>query len=282
MKSKRKNFERLENRHLLAADVIAGHDLEIYSTNEDQQLVIEAPGILANDSCIDCEGPLSAQLKMGPAKGEVSVGADGSFVYTPDPNFSGLDSFIYEVSADDDSDLGLVTVRVHPINDAPLAADDEASGNEDTLISGNVLDNDSDVDGDALTTSLVDDPMNGSVVLNDDGSFEYTPNPEFHGDDSFTYVAHDGLADSEVATVNITVDSVNDAPTAVADEASGDEDTVISGNVLDNDSDVDGDMLTASLVEDPMNGSVVLNDDGSFEYTPNPDFHGADSFTYVS
>jgi VCBS repeat-containing protein len=171
-------------------------------------------------------------------------------------------------------------------NSAPVAVNDAYSTAEDTVLlvaAPGVLGNDSDVDGDALTAVLVAGPSNGVLTLNADGSFSYTPAANFNGSDSFTYKANDGAADSNVATVSITVTAVNDAPVAVNDAYSTAEDTVLlvaAPGVLGNDSDVDGDALTAVLVAGPSNGVLTLNADGSFSYTPAANFNGSDSFTY--
>ena len=176
-------------------------------------------------------------------------------------------------------------------NAAPVARDDNFNTNEDNAVNGNVLsDNgngaDSDPNGDALTvnTTPTANPSNGSVSLNADGAFTYTPNPGFVGGDSFGYEVSDGSL-TDTATVNITVVGVNAPPVARDDSAAGDEDNDITGNVLNDngsgaDSDPDGDPLTVSLVNAPTNGNVSLDPGGDYTYTPNANFNGADSFTY--
>ena len=122
-------------------------------------------------------------------------------------------------------------------------------------------------------------------TLNGDGSFEYTPAEGFVGTDSFSYVASDGQADSNLAVVTVTVQPVNSAPAAADDsyEVKPDETlTVDDGGVLANDSDPDGDPLQAQVVEGPEHGSLTLGADGSFQYTPDPDYRGTDTFTYVA
>src|SRR6185312_14330587 len=107
-------------------------------------------------------------------------------------------------------------------------------------VTGNVLANDTDADaGSRLTAALVAQPAHGTVTLNADGSFSYTPAANYAGTDSFTYKASDGTADSNVATVAITVSAVNDAPVAVDDVATTSEDAAVTGNVLANDTDAD-------------------------------------------
>jgi VCBS repeat-containing protein len=182
-----------------------------------------------------------------------------------------------------------VSITVRPVNDAPEAAGDTASTDEDqavTVAAPGVLGNDSDPDGNPLTAGLASGPSHGTVQLNANGSFTYTPTANYSGPDSFTYRASDGTATSAPATVSITVAPVNDAPVAVADSAATDEDTpvtVTAPGVLGNDTDPDGDTLTAglaSLSSGPSHGSLQLGADGGFTYTPAPGYSGPDSFTY--
>jgi VCBS repeat-containing protein len=249
------------------------------SGNED---TVISGNVLANDSDVDSP-TLSAVLKTGPMHGTLSLNSDGSYSYTPNANYNGSDSFTY-VANDGalDSNVATVSLSIIPVNDAPVATNDAASGNEDTVISGNVLANDSDVDSPTLTAVLKSGPAHGALTLNTDGSYSYTPNANYNGSDSFTYVANDGALDSNIATVTLTINPVNDAPVAADDTASGNEDTVISGNVLANDSDVDSPTLTAVLKTGPTHGALSLNSDGSYSYTPNANYNGSDSFTYVA
>ncbi|MDO0972856.1 beta strand repeat-containing protein, partial [Mycolicibacterium frederiksbergense] len=252
---------------------------DTFTADEDTVLT---GNVLTNDSDVDGD-TLTATLVDGPANGTLTLNADGSFTYTPAANYNGADSFTYTASdGTATSSTATVSITVNAVNDAPVATGDTVSTDEDTTLTGNVLSNDSDVDGNTLTATLVDGPTNGILTLNPDGSFTYTPAADFNGSDSFTYTAGDGTATSSVATVSITVNAVNDTPVTVADSVTTDEDTVLTGNVLTNDSDVDGDTLTATLVDGPTNGTLTLNPDGSFTYTPDTDFNGADSFTYTA
>jgi len=173
------------------------------------------------------------------------------------------------------------------VNSAPVAVNDVASTDEDTpidVLAPGVLGNDTDVDGDGLTAVLDTNASNGDVILSANGSYSYTPDPDFHGSDQFTYHANDGTVDSNVVTVSITVDPANDAPVATADAYSVDEDSVLgvvaASGVLVNDADIDGNSITAVLDTDVAHGSLTLNADGSFTYTPDANFNGTDSFTY--
>lgn len=172
--------------------------------------------------------------------------------------------------------------------DAPVAVDDMYSTPVETELqvdaANGVLANDVDPGGGTLTASLVSDVSNGTLTLESDGSFSYTPAAEFVGTDSFTYVASNVGASSNEATVEITVDQVNRPPVAVDDEYSTDEDTPLNEivGVLINDFDPDGDDLNARVVVFPSNGSVQMDGDGTFVYTPNDNFTGTDTFRYVA
>src|SRR5262249_58120311 len=134
-------------------------------------------------------------------------------------------------------------------------------------------------EGSTLTAILVAGPTHGTLTLNANGSFSYTPSANYNGPDSFSYKVSDGSLDSNVATVLLTVNPVNDFPTANNDSYVVAEDnvlTVAALGVLANDSDVDGDTLTASLVSSPTHGSLAFNADGSFTYTPNANYNGTD------
>jgi len=168
--------------------------------------------------------------------------------------------------------------------EAPTVVDDSASTTEDTAVTtGNVLANDSDPDGDALSVSGHTQGANGSVTYNGDGTFTYTPDADFSGTDSFTYTADDGQGNTTTGTVTVAVDASQDAPVVANDGASTTEDTAVTtGNVLANDSDPDGDALSVSGHTQGANGSVTYNGDGTFTYTPDADFSGTDSFTYTA
>src|SRR5207249_1544281 len=146
-----------------------------------------------------------------------------------------------------------------------------------------VLSNDTDVDSATLTAALVAGPSHGTLALNANGSFTYTPAANFNGTDSFTYTASDGALSSNVATVNLTILPVDHEPVAANDSFATDEDTpltVAAPGVLGNDTDVDGGTLTAVLVGNVSHGTLTLNANGSFMYTPAANFNGSDSFTY--
>ena len=176
-------------------------------------------------------------------------------------------------------------------NAAPTADNDAYGTNEDTplnVAAPGVLDGDIDTDGDPLTALLDTTTSNGSLTLNADGSFNYNPVTNYCGSDSFTYHANDGIADSNVATVTITVTCVNDAPVAIANNYTHDEDTTLTGNVIaDNtgeglDFDVDGDALMLAATSSTLHGTITFDPDdlGGFSYEPFDDYCGPDEFGY--
>ena len=226
-------------------------------------------------------------MLTAPTNGVVTLNPDGSFTYAPNADYNGPDSFTYQV---DDGNGGTATatvnLTVNAINDDPVAVDDVYATDEDTplvVAAPGVLANDTDADGDLLAVTLITPPAHGFLTLNADGSFTYTPNLNYNGPDSFVYGVSDGNGGTATATVNLTVNPVNNAPVANDDAYVTDEDTPLAipaPGVLANDVDVDGDALSASILAQPAHGVVTLNPNGSFTYSPNPDYNGPDSFVY--
>ncbi|MFP4386280.1 MAG: Ig-like domain-containing protein [Alphaproteobacteria bacterium] len=216
--------------------------------------------------------------------GTIDIADEGQFLYTPPENFSGTDSYVYTIyDSEGAADTATVTFVVRSLNDAPVAQGESFVTDEDAAVSGNLLENDSDADG---TISIVADSyateQGGSIEVAEDGTFTYTPAENFHGTDSFTYTVTDNDGATATATATFTVNSVNDGPVAEDDVFNGSEDAQIAGNVLGNDTDIDGDALsvTAGVYETAQGGSVTIAEDGSFTYTPLANFNGQDSFSY--
>ncbi len=230
-------------------------------------------------------------LGTGPANGVLSLNADGSFTYTPNANFNGVDTFTYRANDGTvNSALATVTITVNPVNDTPVANADAYATNEDTplvIAAAGVLANDTDVDADPLSAVLGTGPANGVLSLNADGSFTYTPNANFNGVDTFTYRANDGTVTTRPWPPSTRHGGQDPAsttprwPTPTPTPTSEDTPLVIAAaGVLANDTDVDADPLSAVLGTGPANGVLSLNADGSFTYTPNANFNGVDTFTY--
>jgi Big-like domain-containing protein len=171
-------------------------------------------------------------------------------------------------------------VRTPFVNHPPVAVADSASLDEDTSVDVNVLANDVDIDGDAMSATLVSGAAHGVVTQNADGTFHYQPAPDYNGSDSFTYRVSDPFGASSVGLVTLTIRPVNDAPVARDDAYATDEDAFVNGAVLANDTDVDGDRLSVEVQSGPAHGTLTMNSDGRFTYLPAADYNGADSFTY--
>ena len=177
----------------------------------------------------------------------------------------------------------VATASTSGVNQPPVADDDAYLAAEDsplTIPAPGVLDGDTDVDGGTLSALLETPTINGTLTLNPNGSFSYVPSPNANGTDVFTYRAKDGLDNSNLATVTLTVAPVNDPPVANDESLTGTEDTPRTPHVVANDTDVDGDVLVVSAVTQGENGTVTF-DGGTVTYTPEPDFHGTDDFEYT-
>ncbi|HET9626930.1 MAG TPA: Ig-like domain-containing protein, partial [Kofleriaceae bacterium] len=236
--------------------------------------------VLGNDSDPDGDA-LSVTGFSPPAHGTVTFAA-GVATYTPDANFHGGDAFTYTVRDPDGMTASAtVTVTVAAVDDPPVAADDAASTSEDTAVAIDVVANDGDLDGDALTVTAVGAPTHGTAVITDAHHVTYTPAGDFHGSDSFTYTIADPSGATASATVTVAVTAVNDPPVAADDAASLDENTAITLDVVGNDSDADDDALAITAVSQPAHGTVAIADDHHVTYTPALQFSGGDAFTYT-
>jgi PKD repeat protein len=199
--------------------------------------------------------------------------------------FSFLDAPGYQLSVRIiDDDLGVAAASVntaaYPVNRAPTAVDDEVSGDENTPIALDLLANDSDLDGDLLSAFVLTQLEHGTLLSLGSGRFSYLGNPDFTGDDSFSYVARDARVGSNVAQVRLVVAPRNSAPTAANDRIESTEDTAVTFDVRDNDGDPESDALSVQVVDLPQHGSLLAKADGSFSYTPVRDFNGTDTFSY--
>lgn len=164
----------------------------------------------------------------------------------------------------------------------PIAENDSYSVNEDSILTVapmGVLLNDTNIDSDIFAIIQTNVGF-GTLTLNLDGSFTYKPNQNFDSIDSFTYIATNGTHNSNNATVTLFVNPINDAPISLNDTASTLEDTPVTIPVLNNDSDIDGDLLTIHSVTQGTNGTVTTNST-TITYTPKLNFNGTDYFTYT-
>jgi hypothetical protein len=236
-------------------------------------------------SVLDNDGARFATLLQQTSHGALDLASDGTFRYVPDPDFCGTDAFSYFVDGDS-TRSATARIEVVCVQDAPRPEDDDHVATEDVellVAAPGVLINDTDPDGTSeapvvLRTTLAEAPKHGAVDLAPDGSLSYRPARDYCGADQFRYEVSDGI-DSVPATVRLLVTCVNDAPVAVADAATVEEDSSSLLPVTANDVDVDGDQLTATGVSLPTNGFADSEGSG-VRYRPAPDFCGTDAFTY--
>jgi VCBS repeat-containing protein len=262
-----------------------------YTTISGMALTVPATtGVLANDEDAN-DNPLTALVLSTTSNGMLVLSANGSFTYTPNAGFTGADSFTYRANdGQTQSNIATVTLTVTQAVNAnkPTAAADSYSVNEDVTLTvdaaNGVLKNDSDPNQDVIVPDVEASPQYGTLEMNTDGSFTYTPDENHHGTDTFTYQVSDGQNFSDVTTVTITVNPLNDPPVAVADMYTTPAGSVLevlaATGVLANDSDPDGDTLIAGVTNQPIYGTVLMGATGTFQYTPNPGYSGPDVFSY--
>ena len=254
---------------------------DLFTTDEDTPLAIEIAGLLVND------GPAGTDLEIvrfgNPSFG--SVVRDGAFVrFIPPPNESGESTFTYTVSNDGAEASAAVIVTVLPVDDPPMVTGESAATNEDVAIEWTVaslLANDVEVDGEPLSIASVA-TTTGTVTLAD-GRVAFTPPVNFNGEASVRYGVSDGRTEVD-GVVLVTVNPVNDAPMAVADAFTIDEDEplrILRPALLANDVDVDGDDLVVSAVGEPSNGAVSFAG-REVVFRPAANFSGEASFQYTA
>jgi len=264
------------------------------TTPEDTPVTIE---VHTNDSDVEDGTPLdpcSVTILDTPANGVVTIGGPPGceLVYTPNPNYNGTDTFLYEICDSGNlCDTAIVDVTITPENDPPVAVDDAEVTDEDTPIIIPVTTNDSDTeDGSPLDPCLVtviSQPANGTIAIGGPPTCEltYTPDPNYNGNDSFIYEVCDSDNLCDTANVTIIVNPINDPPIAVDDSETTPEDTPVSIEVHQNDTDVEDvplDSCSVTILDTPANGVVTIGGPPGCElvYTPNPNYNGTDTFLY--
>ena len=280
----------VEGENTLAVEI---HQSDRQSSDISFNLELEVTrarrsGLLANDLDLDQMG-LVAILETGPANGVISLDETGAFTYAPLLNFEGEDQFTYRAVNQEGASIGIVTINVVPgSNDIPEPAPDVYQVVEDLEYfrgpEQGVLSNDIDPDGDAIQATLVETTTRGELVLNEDGSFSYTPNRDYFGPDSFTYAVFDGTSLSSAVEVVLNVSNSPDAPVAIEDTYATDPGGLIivdeQDGVLANDYDPDQSVLEAVLVSGVERGELILSANGAFFYRPADENPGLVSFSY--
>lgn len=272
----------------------------VNTTLEDVTLSVadgSSGDILVNDSDVDGDVLAVASYTIAGISGVQSVGvpvlitgvgtmtinANGSYTFVPALNFNGaVPQIIYMVTDRALTATSTLNISVIPVNDGPTVSSPTLVIAEDTQGNGTITA--TDVEGDVLTFLLGTPPTNGTVVINANGTFTYTPKPNFNGSDSFTVTVNDGKGGIVTATVNITVTPVNDAPIAIDNAIVTNANTAVVIPILANDVKGDSNINPGSVVitQQPLNGTISINPiTGAVTYTPNAGFYGADNFKYT-
>jgi len=257
-----------------------------YTVARGGTLTQTTPGVLINDT--DAENStLTAVLVLGPANGTLTLNSNGSFTYVHNGTNTFFDSFTYKANdGTNDGNTVNVNITISATNNAPIAQNDTytVAHNGTTMIAApGVLNNDTDLNSDPITAIIVTGPVHGTLTLNSNGSFTYINNGGSATSDSFTYKVNDGKVDGNTVTVTLNIVRPNQAPLAVADTyntSKGSVLTVSAPGVLGNDSDADGNSITAIKVSNPSHGTLVFNSNGSFTYTHDNGSSISDSFEY--
>ncbi|PSW56865.1 retention module-containing protein [Photobacterium leiognathi] len=280
------------------------------TTDEDTSITVD---LIKNDSDIDGDKLTVTEINGTPLtggeqtvvveNGKIVIGHDGGMTFVPNKDYNGTVDVNYTITDDDKSASSTATIHVTPVNDAPIANPDSFTTDEDTSITVDLTKNDSDIDGDTVTikeingtpvtpgheqTIVVD---NGKIVIAHDGGMTFVPSDNYHGDVTVPYTITDGDK-SATSTVTIHVTPVNDAPVANPDSFTTDEDTSITVDFTNNDSDIDGDKLTVTEINGtPLtggeqtivvdHGKIVIADDGSMTFIPSDNYHGDVTVPYT-
>ncbi|MCQ9245752.1 tandem-95 repeat protein [Vibrio chemaguriensis] len=249
-------------------------------TDEDSQVVID---VLANDSDIEGDDLSITSASVSEEQGIVEI-VDGKLVFTPAENFNGNATISYTISDGELEDEAQVSVTVNSVNDAPIALNDATITEEDTSVTIDVLPNDTDIDGDALSIESASVPSDQGQVEIIDGKLVFTPAENFHGDAEITYTVTDGALTDE-ATVKVTVNAVNDTPvveSSIADQTLAEDFTpyTIDLNAAFSDVDNADGELTFSVSGNSNIQVAIVN--GIATITPTADWNGSETLTFTA
>ncbi len=244
-------------------------------------ITITTEELLSNVDDEDKDTLSVENLIIDKGNGTLVDNGDGTWTFTPQIDDDTEVSFTFDIIDNEDLVVsGSANLDILPINDAPNAENDVITTEEDTAVTIDVLVNDSDVEGDALSIQSASVPSEQGSVDIVDGKLVFTPAENFNGEATITYIVTDGDLTDE-AKVTVTVTPVNDSPVAVDDTTSIQEDTAVTIDVLTNDTDVDGDKLSIESASVPKEQGTVEVVDGKLVFTPVENFNGDAEITYI-
>jgi len=263
---------------------VAGSSGSAGGAVDDEFLILEdSPGntldVLSNDD--SGGGTPSISIDTTPTHGTLTLDAMQSITYVPDPGYIGRDSFTYSISDGvNPRSSATVSIEIQEVNDAPVAAPDAATGDEDTEIVIDALANDTDEERGDLSVDSVTTPGNGKARIRKDGKIAYAPNADFSGVDTFDYVVSDGQGGTATSTVTVTVSPINDAPQARDDRAHVEIGASVIIDALANDHDPDGPYALLIVTRQPEHGTASITYSNTIAYTPEPKYEGYDTIEY--
>ncbi|HHC6692481.1 TPA: tandem-95 repeat protein [Vibrio parahaemolyticus] len=244
-------------------------------------IIITTEELLSNVDDEDKDTLSVENLIIDKGNGTLVDNGDGTWTFTPQIDDDTEVSFTFDIIDDEDLVVsGSANLDILPINDAPNAENDVITTEEDTAVTIDVLVNDSDVEGDALSIQSASVPKEQGTVEVVDGKLVFTPAENFNGEATISYIVTDGDLTDE-AKVSVTVTPVNDSPVAVDDTTSIQEDTAVTIDVLTNDTDADGDKLSIESASVPKEQGTVEVVDGKLVFTPAENFNGDAEITYT-
>jgi hypothetical protein len=215
-----------------------------------------------------------------PASGSVAMQSNGNFIYTPDINVNGVFSFIYQACANGFCSNATVILNIAPTYDFPVAVTDEINTLINNAVTGSIAFNDSEPDGDPLIYSIVSSTTNGVFTLSASGAYSYTPNTGYLGNDLAVYRVCDNSNLCDTAVVNISVTNTSTPPVAVNSNVNGNEDASLNIQLNSLFSDQEGGSMDYAIVQGPQHGNIIINNGGLAIYSPQPNYYGADAFTW--
>ena len=268
------------------AATLTGPKATLAAGTEDTVYTISQTDLLTGFS--DVDGDTLSVSNLTASNGSLVNNNNGTWSFTPAANYNGAVNLTYNVTdGKGGSTEATQSFSLAAVNDTPTATNESLTTAEDVplvISAATLLGNDADVDlGDSLSISAVTQPSKGGLVNNGNGTYTYTPNANYNGTDSFTYTISDRAGATSTATVNLTVNAVNDNPDAVSDIVTarqGTPKTILAAELLANDTDVEGNTLSLTNVSNAQNGTVALDNNGNVIFTANANASTA-SFEYT-
>jgi VCBS repeat-containing protein len=275
----RKTDQISYSNHLLTS---GGGQIHSFSINEaptittSQLVVDEDVELVETLEFVNLENDtLTFEIADEPGSGTVEIDQNGQITYQANQDYNGVDSFDIRIADNFGGDsVKTISITVNAVNDIPVVGDNAISTEEDVVLDSSI--NASDVDNNELVYLLVSDVASGQLTLNTDGTYSYVPNENFNGSDSFIFSVTDELSTPIEAEVSIEITAVNDAPSLTVSELTLDEDSEASSDAIA--SDIENSALTYSVSVSASNGAATIDSNGNYNYQPNTDFNGTDSF----